>query len=54
MLPELRSAGAAEKTISKEYSSADNLISKTELAKMLKKHKLTVEDRSVFEEDLLA
>jgi FlaA1/EpsC-like NDP-sugar epimerase len=54
MLPELRSAGAAEKTISKEYSSADNLISKTELAKLLKKHKLTVEDRSVFEEDLLA
>jgi FlaA1/EpsC-like NDP-sugar epimerase len=54
ILPELRSMKAAEKTIAGEYSSADNPISKAELAKLLKKNKLTIEDRSVFEEDLLA
>jgi UDP-glucose 4-epimerase len=54
MLPELKAPGAQEKTITKEFSSADNLISKSNLARLLKKHKLMVEDRSVFEEDLLA
>jgi FlaA1/EpsC-like NDP-sugar epimerase len=54
ILPELRSPGAAETTITREFSSADNLITKVELAKLLKKHKLLVEDRTVFEEDLLA
>jgi FlaA1/EpsC-like NDP-sugar epimerase len=53
ILPELRPTGTAEKTITAEYSSADNLITKVELAKLLKKHKLLAEDRSVFEEDLL-
>jgi FlaA1/EpsC-like NDP-sugar epimerase len=53
ILPELRPTGSVEKTISAEYSSADNLITKVELAKLLKKHKLLVDDRSVFEEDLL-
>jgi FlaA1/EpsC-like NDP-sugar epimerase len=54
MLPELRSPKATEKTITGEYSSADDLITKAALAKLLKKNKLTIEDRSVFEEDLLA
>ncbi len=54
MLPELKAPGAKEKTITKEFSSADNLISKSNLTRLLKKHKLMVEDRSVFEEDLLA
>jgi FlaA1/EpsC-like NDP-sugar epimerase len=53
LLPELRSRTVAEKTIRGEYSSADNLITKAELAKLLKKHKLLVEDRSIFEEDLV-
>jgi UDP-glucose 4-epimerase len=54
ILPELKSPGAVEKTITGEYSSADNLFSKSELAKLLKKYKLLVEDRTVFEEDVLA
>jgi FlaA1/EpsC-like NDP-sugar epimerase len=54
MLPELRSLKTAEKTITGEYSSADDLITKAALAKLLKKNKLTIEDRSVVEEDLLA
>jgi FlaA1/EpsC-like NDP-sugar epimerase len=54
LLPELRLPGKAEKTISGEYSSADNLIGKTELAKLLKKYKLLVRDKHVFEKDLIA
>jgi FlaA1/EpsC-like NDP-sugar epimerase len=54
ILPELRSPGKAEKTITGEFSSADNLITRAELAKLLKKNKLSIEDRTVFEEDVLA
>jgi len=54
MLPELRLQKVAAKTLETEYSSADNVMAKPELVKLLKKYKLLVEDRAVLEEDLLA
>jgi UDP-glucose 4-epimerase len=54
MLPELRLQEVTEKTLEGEYSSADNVMAKPELVKLLKKYKLLVEDRAVLEEDLLA
>ncbi len=53
MLPELRLSKVTEKTLKGEYSSADNIMAKAELAKLLRKYKLMVGDRTVFEEDLL-
>ena len=52
MLPELRRE-LAERPLGREYSSADELMKKDEVATLLRKHKLTVEDRFVFEEDML-
>ncbi len=52
MLPELRTVEGAE-TLQKEYSSADNIMTQAELAELLQMHKLMVEDRAVFEEELL-
>jgi UDP-glucose 4-epimerase len=54
MLPELRLPKVTAKTLEEEYSSADNVMAKPELVKLLKKYKLLVEDRAVLEEDLLA
>jgi UDP-glucose 4-epimerase len=54
MLPELRLPKVAAKTLETEYSSADNVMAKPELVKLLKKYKLLVEDSAVLEEDLLA
>jgi UDP-glucose 4-epimerase len=55
MLPELREdtpdAGPA---LMREYSSQDDLLSPSQLLDLLRAHKLLVEDRLVFEEDLLA
>jgi FlaA1/EpsC-like NDP-sugar epimerase len=52
--PELRTIKAKEKTIESEYSSVNNLITKSALGKLLKEHKLLVDDRSAFDEDLIA
>jgi len=54
MLPELRLPKVTAKTLEDEYSSADNVMAKAELAELLKRYKLLVEDRAVLEEDLLA
>ena len=54
MLPELRKSDPEERTLSREYSSADDLMSRDQLEELLRRHKLMVEDRLVFEEDLLA
>lgn len=54
MLPELRSKEDQTQTLGKEYSSADSLMNKSEVAELLKRHKLMVSDRFVYEEDMLA
>lgn len=53
MLPELRTVTKHEVTLKGEYSSANSVITRSELAKLLKKHKLMIEDRTEFEEELL-
>jgi len=50
VLPELRAATGAMPTLKKEYSSADDLMTKTEVAEMLRKHRLMVEDAPQFDE----
>ena len=54
MTPELRSSVGVQRTLDKEYSSADNVMSKGELSHLLSLHKLTVEDAKVFDGELLA
>ena len=54
MLPELRAKGEVIDPLGKEYSSADNVLRKAKVATLLKRHKLMIQDRLVFEEDLLA
>lgn len=54
MLPELRAADESSAGLKKEYSSGDNVMKKPALIALLKKHKLMVEDRIQFEEDMLA
>jgi FlaA1/EpsC-like NDP-sugar epimerase len=54
MLPELKEEEKVENPLQKEYSSADGVMSKADLTMLLKKHELMVEDRLVYEEDLLA
>ena len=54
MLPELRKDGDAGGTLRKEYSSADDLMNPEQVGELLKKHKLMVGDRFVYEEDMLA
>jgi FlaA1/EpsC-like NDP-sugar epimerase len=54
MLPELRSPDDGLKPIGREYSSADNVMSRAEVGELLRRHKLMVGDRFVYEEDLLA
>lgn len=54
MLPEIRSADNGGPPLGREYSSAENVMSCEEVAELLKKHKLTVGDRLVYEEDMLA
>ena len=53
MLPELVTT-KIEEPLAKEYSSNDILMSKRELSELLKKHKLLVEDRLIYSEDVLA
>jgi FlaA1/EpsC-like NDP-sugar epimerase len=54
MLPELRVEEDQQPTLGKEYSSADILMNKTEVAELLTRHHLMVGDRFVYEEDMLA
>jgi UDP-glucose 4-epimerase len=54
ILPELRLRDQTRQTLEGEYSSADNVITKDEVAQLLKKHRLLIEDRYVFEEDVVA
>lgn len=54
MLPELGSTEEIKGALDKEYSSADNVMNKAEVTELLKKHKLMVGDRLVYEEDMLA
>jgi UDP-glucose 4-epimerase len=54
MLPELRPSARIENPLKVEYSSANNVMTKAELAKLLKKYRLLVKDRITFEEDMLA
>jgi UDP-glucose 4-epimerase len=53
MLPELVST-KIERPLEKEYSSNDILMSKQELTELLKKHQLMIEDKLVYNEDMLA
>ena len=54
MLPELRDSETIEGALGKEYSSADNVMNLAEVTELLKKHKLMIGDRFVYEEDMLA
>ncbi len=53
ILPEITKLAAGSKTLSKEYSSADNLMSKKELEQLLRRNKLMVGDRLVEEGEML-
>jgi UDP-glucose 4-epimerase len=54
MLPELVATEEAEKPLASEYSSADNVMTRSQVTELLTKHKLMVGDRFVYEEDVLA
>jgi len=54
MLPELRPAKVTERTLEGEYTSAEGVMAKARLARLLKKHRLLVEDGTAFEEEVLA
>jgi FlaA1/EpsC-like NDP-sugar epimerase len=54
MLPELLPADKIENPLGREYSSADNVMTRTQVTELLQRHKLMVGDRLVYEEDLLA
>jgi FlaA1/EpsC-like NDP-sugar epimerase len=54
MLPELRAEDGQDPPFGREYSSADDLMTGAQLEELLRRHKLMVGDRVVFEEDLLA
>jgi len=53
MLPELRSKEEIVSPLSEEFSSASNLISRTQLKQLLSKQRLLVEDNPEGEEELL-
>jgi FlaA1/EpsC-like NDP-sugar epimerase len=55
MLPELIEGDKVENPLGREYSSADNVMTREEVARLLEKHELMVAgDRFVYEEDMLA
>jgi FlaA1/EpsC-like NDP-sugar epimerase len=54
MLPELVAAPNPGKPLGREYSSSDDVMSRDQVVELLKTHKLTVADRLVYEEDMLA
>lgn len=54
MLPELLPAEKIENPIGREYSSADNVMTRAQVTELLQRHKLMVGDQFVYEEDMLA
>jgi len=54
MLPELLSGEKVENPLGHEYSSADDLMSRDEVGELMRRHKLMVGERFVYEEDMLA
>jgi FlaA1/EpsC-like NDP-sugar epimerase len=54
MLPELLDGEESKTAIGHEYSSADSVMSPTEVSELLRHHNLMVGDRLVYEEDMLA
>jgi UDP-glucose 4-epimerase len=54
MLPELLDGERVENPLGREYSSADNVMTREEVAELLERHELMVGDRFVYEEDMLA
>jgi FlaA1/EpsC-like NDP-sugar epimerase len=54
ILPELRPRHEPTSSTGTEYSSADNVMTRAEVAELLRVHKLTIADRLVYEEDMLA
>lgn len=54
MLPELLEDNETAKYLGREYSSADNVMSGQEVGELLRRHKLLVGERFVYEEDMLA
>lgn len=54
MLPELAGAEKTGEPIGREYSSSDNVMTKEQVGELLVDHKLTISDRFVYEEDMLA
>jgi UDP-glucose 4-epimerase len=54
MLPELRSPDDTPNPIGREYSSADNVMGREDVLELLKQHNLLIDDRLVYEEDMLA
>lgn len=54
MLPELTVSARTENPIGREYSSSDNVMTRKQVDELLVSHKLTISDRFVYEEDMLA
>ncbi|MDX6383413.1 MAG: hypothetical protein QOK48_986 [Blastocatellia bacterium] len=54
MLPELLAPEKTEQPLGREYSSSDNVMTREQVAELLVKHKLTITDRLVYEEDMIA
>ena len=54
MLPELLDEEEKGEPLGREYSSADDLMTREQVVELLEKHKLMVGDRFVYEEDMLA
>ena len=54
MLPELTASEKSGEPIGREYSSSDNVMTKEQVSELLVSHKLTIGDRFVYEEDMLA
>ena len=54
MLPELVEDDEGGDTLGREYSSADDLMTREQVAELLERHELMVGDRFVYEEDMLA
>jgi len=53
ILPEISKLKAGAQTLKKEFSSADNLMSKPELIRLMRKHKLMIGDRLIENGELL-
>ncbi len=54
MLPELLRDEKVKDPLGREYSSAENVMTREQVKELLEKHKLMVGDRFVYEEDMLA